>query len=126
MSELRSGERKARVEEMVKAATEKNWKVFLRYFSRDLYYKLGAAEPLHGPEACRDCLARIYEKLEPAVHEVRGVWEFGNVVIVEMDANYVTVEGGRPVKVPCCDVYRFEGDLIKEWRVYPDASQVRL
>jgi ketosteroid isomerase-like protein len=57
---------------------------------------------------------------------VRGIWELGNVVIVEMDANYRTIEGGRPVSVPCCDVYRFEGELIKEWRVYPDASQVRL
>jgi ketosteroid isomerase-like protein len=126
MSELSVKSRKTRVEEMVQAATAENWEVFLGYFSRDLYYKLGVAEPLHGPEACRDALAAIYKKLKPAVHEVRGIWEIQNVVLVEMIAHYVSVAEGRPVSVPCCDVYRFEGDLIKEWRVYPDASQAQL
>jgi ketosteroid isomerase-like protein len=126
MSELSSKSLKTRVEEMVKAASAEDWGVFLKYLSPDLYYKLGVAEPVRGPEACRDVLAGIYKKLKPAVHEVRGIWQQENVVFVEMIAHYVTVAEGRTVSVPCCDVYRFEGDLIKEWRVYPDASQARI
>jgi ketosteroid isomerase-like protein len=123
MLEAIEGKRLARVEEMLKALMENDRKAFLPYFSRELFYKVGAAEPVRGPEACWDVLAGIYTKLKPTAHDVRGTWEIGNVVIVEMDANYVALDEGRPVKVPCCDVYRFEGDLIKEWRVYPDASR---
>ena len=44
MTEPSAKSRKTRVEEMIKAATAENWDVFLGYFSRDLYYKLGVAE----------------------------------------------------------------------------------
>lgn len=112
-----------RVEEMIKALMAKDWEAFIPYFSPDLFYKIGAADPMRGPEACRDVLARIYTTLDPTTHDVRGMWEVDGVVIVEMDANYVDLRDGRQVKIPCCDVYRFDGDLIKEWRVYPDASR---
>lgn len=113
-----------KVEKMVRVLLAKKWDEFPAFFSKDLYYKVGAAEPLHGPEAARDFLAGIYTKLEFTGHDVRGFWQFADVVIIEMDANYKVIEDGRSVKVPCCDVYRFEGGLIKEWRVYPDTSQI--
>jgi limonene-1,2-epoxide hydrolase len=124
MAKAIEGRRQARVEAMLAALMKKDRRAFLTYFSPDLFYKVGAADPVHGPEACWNVLAGIYTKLEPTTHDIRGTWEIGNVVIVEMDANYVALEEGRrPIVVPCCDVYRFEGDLIKEWRVYPDASR---
>ncbi|MCW5977359.1 MAG: nuclear transport factor 2 family protein [Bryobacteraceae bacterium] len=114
-----------KVGKMVEVLMAKKWDEFMPYFRKDLFYKVGAAEPLHGVEACRDLLAHIYTKLEFTSHDVRGIFEIGNVVIVEMDANYNVIGENRPVTVPCCDVYRFdENGLIKEWRVYPDASRV--
>jgi ketosteroid isomerase-like protein len=115
-----------KVEDMVAVLMEHKWDEFMQFFSKDLYYKVGANEPLHGPEACRDWLANVYKKLKFTGHDVRGFWEIGNTVIIEMDANYTVIEDGSPVQVPCCDVYRFENGLIKEWRVYPDASNVKL
>jgi len=41
-----------------------------------------------------------------------------------MDANYKRVSDGKKITVPCTDIYRFQEDLIKEWRVYPDMSPV--
>jgi limonene-1,2-epoxide hydrolase len=40
-----------------------------------------------------------------------------------MDANYVNKKDKTFVQVPCTDIYRFDGDKIYEWRVYPDASK---
>lgn len=115
-----------KVEEMIGALMKRDWPAFVPYFSKDLFYKVGAAEPLTGPQACADFLTHVYTKLEPISHDVRGMWEVGNVVMVEMDAHYKVIEDGSPVTVPCCDVYRFENGLIKEWRVYPDASNVKV
>jgi ketosteroid isomerase-like protein len=126
MSEKPSGALLNRVESMIGVLMQQKWEEFKPYFHEKLLYKVGAAEPVHGPQACADFLARVYTKLQPADHEVRGMWEIGNVVIVEMDAKYKVIEDGRPVTVPCCDVYRFDGNLIREWRVYPDASNVQL
>ena len=116
-----------KVESMITALMAQKWGEFLPYFSNDLVYKVGIAPPVHGPEACRDFLANIYKKLQPGNHVVHGTWEVGNVVIVEMDAHYNVIEDGRPVVVPCCDIYRFDSNgLIQKWNVYPDASDVRI
>jgi limonene-1,2-epoxide hydrolase len=112
---------------MVTVLMAKKWDEFMPYFRKDLFYKVGAAEPLHGVQACRDWLDNVYTKLEFTSHDVRGAWENDNIVIIEMDANYNVIGENRTVTVPCCDIYRFdENGLIKEWRVYPDASKVNL
>jgi limonene-1,2-epoxide hydrolase len=114
-----------KVEEMVGVLMAHKWDEFVKFFAKNLFYKVGAAPPVHGPEAARDFLAGVYTKLKFTGHDVRGMWEFGNVVIIEMDANYTAIADGSFVQVPCCDVYRFdENGLIKEWRVYPDSSNV--
>lgn len=116
-----------KVGEMVEVLMAKKWDKFMPYFHKDLFYKVGAAEPLHGITACRDLLAHIYTKLEFTSHDVRAMWDIGNVVIIEMDANYNVIGENRTVTVPCCDIYRFDADgLINEWRVYPDASRINV
>jgi hypothetical protein len=114
-----------KVGDLVAVLMAHRWDEFLPFFSKDLLYKVGAAPPLHGPQAARDWLAAVYTKIKFIGHDVRGIWEFGNVVIIEMDANYTAIDDGSFLQVPCCDIYRFdENGLIKEWRVYPDASPV--
>jgi ketosteroid isomerase-like protein len=115
-----------RVERMMASVASGNWDEWRTYMHPDLFYKVGAAEPVHSAEAARQFMLRVADKLKVTSHDVRGTFQVGNIVVIEMDANYLTVQDGRPVTVPCCDVYRFDGDLIREWRVYPDASNVRM
>lgn len=116
-----------KVEAMIGELMKQDWPAFKPYFAKDVYYKVGVAQPIEGPDAIANFLSHVYSKLQPTSHDIRGIWEFGNVVIVEMDANYKVIEDGRPVTVPCCDVYRFDDNgLIKQWRVYPDASDVKI
>jgi limonene-1,2-epoxide hydrolase len=112
-----------KVADMVTVLMAHKWDEFQTFFSKDLFYKVGAAPPVHGPQAASDFLAGVYTKLNFTGHDIRGMWEIDNVVIIEMDANYTAIADGSFVQVPCCDIYRFdENGLINEWRVYPDAS----
>ena len=121
----KAGPLSSKVADMIKVLMAHKWDEFLTFFSKDLFYKVGAAPPLQGPQAARDWLVNVYKKLNFVGHDVRGVWEFDNVVIIEMDANYTAIDDGSFLQVPCCDIYRFdEKGLIKEWRVYPDSSPV--
>ena len=115
-----------RLEKMYEALHAENWDEFMTFFTPNLLYKIGANEPVIGPEACRDLLMHIYKTLKLTTHNTRGMWELGNTIILEMDANYVHKLEKRFVQVPCTDIYRFEGDKIFEWRVYPDASQTNV
>lgn len=113
-----------KVEKMVEALTIEDWESFHPYFTPDLMYKVGANPAVYGSRAAADFLSSFYKTVKPTQHTVRGAWQMGNTVIIEMDAHYKRLKDGKPVTVPCTDVYRFEGDLIKEWRVYPDVAEV--
>ncbi|MBW4561835.1 MAG: nuclear transport factor 2 family protein [Mojavia pulchra JT2-VF2] len=123
---LPSGALLERIGKMYEALHAENWDEFMSFFTPNLLYKVGANEPVIGPEACRDFLVNIYKVLKLTTHNARGTWEVGNTVILEMDANYVNKVDKRFIQVPCTDIYRFEGDRIYEWRVYPDPSQLNL
>ncbi|OUL37457.1 carboxymuconolactone decarboxylase, partial [Nostoc sp. T09] len=112
-----------KLEKMYEALHAENWDEFVTFFTPNLLYKIGANDPVVGPEACRDLLTHIYKTLKLTTHNTRGMWEIGNTIILEMDANYIQKLDKKFVQVPCVDIYRFDGDKIYEWRVYPDASQ---
>jgi len=114
-----------KVEQMVGYLTVEDWESFYPFFTEDLSYKVGAHEAVIGAKAAAEFLAGFYQIVKPANHVVHGAWELdGGVVIIEMAANYTRIADGKAITVPCCDVYRFEGDLIKDWRVYPDVANV--
>ena len=117
-----SGSLSKKLEKMYEALHAENWDEFMTFFTPDILYKIGVNPPVIGPEACRDLLQHIYKTLKLTTHNTRGMWEIGNTIVLEMDANYVHKEDKRFVQVPCVDIYRFQGDKIYEWRVYPDAS----
>ncbi|MTJ46746.1 nuclear transport factor 2 family protein [Dolichospermum sp. UHCC 0259] len=115
-----------RIGKMYEALHAGNWEEFKTFFTPDLLYKVGANEAVIGPDACVGFLQHIYKTLKLTTHNARGTWAVGNTVILEMDANYVNKVDKRFVQVPCTDIYRFDGDRIYEWRVYPDPSQLNL
>ena len=116
-----------RIGKMYEALHAENWDEFMSFFTPNLLYKVGAHDPVIGPQACRDFLIHIYKSLKLTTHNARGTWVVdNNTVILEMDANYVNKIDKSFAQVPCTDIYRFDGDKIYEWRVYPDPSQLNI
>lgn len=108
---------------MYEALHAEKWEEFKSFFTDDVLYKIGANDPVIGPEAIAGLLQHIYKTLKLTTHNQRGFWEIGSTIILEMDANYVNKKDKTFVQVPCTDIYRFDGEKIYEWRVYPDASK---
>ena len=54
-------------------------------------------------------------------HDVRNVWELGDVVFIEMDVIYWRKDG-TSVVLPCSDILRFDGPKIQELRIFEDAN----
>ena len=113
-----------KVAEMYAALKKEDWKLFETFFDEDVVYKVGANDPVVGPDNISKTLKYIYKILKLTTHNQRGLWKADDeTVIIEMDANYVNRLTEKFVQVPCTDIYRFENGKIVEWRVYPDASQ---
>lgn len=108
------------VRRMQQAVSEGNWDAFRTCLTEDAFYKVGNVIETRGPQAIAEYLIRL-AKTEMLITNMvpRGSWEFEDAAIVEYDMQGTRVTDNKNVDYPCVDTYRFRGDLIYEWRVYP-------
>jgi ketosteroid isomerase-like protein len=115
-----------RVMDMETTGGEHNWEKLKSFFTEDVVFKVGAGELQRGSQAVVDYLRWLYTtQAKPQMpHDFRAIWELGDTVVLEMDANYIRLKDNKPIQFPCVDILRFRGNLIQEWRVYPDQAQL--
>jgi len=92
-------------------------------FAEDAVYRFGNAPPIRGRAAIREAAAGFRQRVRGVRHAMQGMWESHNTVVCEMEMTYTRLDGGE-VTVPCCDVFRVDGDTIQEMRVFVDATPV--
>jgi ketosteroid isomerase-like protein len=115
------------VMEMEKAAVNKDWEYFKTFFTNDVLFKVGASQDIRGYQGIADYLSWLYSLAYPQLpFEFRETWELEGVVIREMDAKSIRHKDGKPISFPCTDILRFENNMIREWRIYPDHSELWL
>ncbi len=105
------------------AIVAQDWEAVKTHLADDIFYKVGSGEPRYGPQAVVDFFKETFKNTAVfAGHEVRKLWQEPDTIAIEMDAYYEMVPNKERVTIACCDIYRMEGNKIKEWRVYADMS----
>ena len=94
---------------------------FVSFFTDTPMYQFGNGEPCFTKAAIRDSVAGFFASVDALYHDVRNVWELGDVVFVEMDVIYWRKDG-TSVVLPCSDILRFDGPKIQELRIFEDAN----
>ncbi|HXV41759.1 MAG TPA: nuclear transport factor 2 family protein [Anaerolineae bacterium] len=108
------------VQAMEAAAFSGHWEKFKSFLTDDVYYKVGNTAEVRGPQAIVAYMIKLLST-ELAINDlqIRAAWETENEVILELNMKGLRMHDNRNVSYPCVDVYRFEGDKIRDWRVYP-------
>ena len=107
------------VQQMEAAAFTGNWELFKSFLADDAYYRVGNTTEVRGRQAIVDYLMRLLaNNLAINDLQIRAAWETENEVILELNMKGLRIRDNRNVTYPCVDVYRFEGDKIRDWRVY--------
>jgi ketosteroid isomerase-like protein len=96
---------------------------FIGFFTDNPMYQFGNGEPCLTKAAIKASVDAFFGGVEALYHDLRNVWEVGNCVFVEMDVIYWRKDGTN-IKLPCADIFRFEGDKILELRIFMDANPV--
>jgi hypothetical protein len=94
---------------------------FISFFTDKPMYQFGNGEPCLSKAAIKDSVSAFFSSVDALYHDVRNVWEVGDVVFVEMDVMYWRKDG-TSIVLPCCDIFRFEGARIQELRIFEDAN----
>lgn len=96
---------------------------FIGFFTDDPMYQFGNGAPCLTKEAIKASIDGFFGAVDALYHDVRNLWEVGDVVFVEMDVTYWRKDG-TSLTLPCADILRFEGDKIKELRIFMDANPI--
>ncbi len=107
------------VQAMEGAAFSGDWETFKSFLASDVYYRVGNSVEVRGPQAVVEYMKKMLAT-ELAINDlqIRAAWETDNVVILELNMAGLRIPDNKQISYPCVDVYRFEGDKIRDWRVY--------
>src|SRR5262249_30044399 len=102
------------------AAFGKDWDRFRSFLADDVYYRVGNVFEATGPGAAADYL-RDLPATELVIRSlaVRGNWATPTDVVAEYTMGGTRLRDNKEVRYPCVDLYRFDGDKLRDWRVYP-------
>ena len=96
---------------------------FVDLFTDNPVYQFGNFEICFDKPAIFDSVTAFFGMVSALYHEIKMLWEIGDVVFVEMDVIYWRHDG-TSVTLPCADIVRFEGDKVAELRIFMDANPV--
>ncbi|HHP7230947.1 MAG TPA: EthD domain-containing protein [Xenococcaceae cyanobacterium] len=94
---------------------------FVEFFTDTPVYQVGSFELCLTKAAIKKSTAFFFSQLSALYHEIKSLWEIGDVVLVEMDVIYWRKDGAV-FSLPCCDIFRLEGDKFSELRIFIDAN----
>jgi len=91
------------------------------YLTDNALIRVGNRNEVTGAQAVLDTLGKLFtQELRPSGATFTGVWEMDpKTLVVEMNVQATRISDGRSLEYPCVETYRFDGDKIKEWRIYP-------
>jgi ketosteroid isomerase-like protein len=118
-----STEQSDRVRRIFAAFDAKDVPAFTAFMADDVRVRLGNAETVQGKPAFVAAVEAFLASVADFRHEVVDVWVDGDVTATELEVAYTRLDGAK-VTLPCCNVLRFRGDLVAEYRSYIDVTPV--
>jgi len=96
---------------------------WLEYLAPNARFCFGNAPAVEGKPAIRDAVNAFFESISALRHRISGVWRQSDTVICRGEVTY-TRHDGSELEVPFATIFALDGDLIREYSVYADISQL--
>ena len=111
------------VDKISEALDSKNLEKVLEYLTDDCVLIAGNGDPVKGKEN----ISKVFEGFFPAVkstaHDVTDIFESGESLVYRGTVTYTRLDNSQ-LTVPFCDVFKIKGDLISEYYIYIDWSEL--
>jgi limonene-1,2-epoxide hydrolase len=89
----------------------------------DIRLQFASQPPVEGKEAFIDAVEASLASVSGFQHEIIEAWDVGDAVVLEMTVHYRRLDG-TSISLPCCNIFRYSGGLIADYRVYMDIAPV--
>ncbi|MCW5316081.1 DUF1857 family protein [Nostoc sp. KVJ3] len=96
---------------------------FITFFTDTPVYQFGNFDVCFDKAAIKKSADAFFSGISAVYHDIKMIWEVGDVVFVEMDVTYWRKDGSV-ITLPCFDIFRVEGDKFSELRIFMDVNPV--
>jgi ketosteroid isomerase-like protein len=96
---------------------------FANYLTENCTFVYANGEPVVGRANAAAASHGFLNLLGGIKHDIVNVWAFENVLISRVSVTY-TRKDGSTLTVPAVTIWKLEGNLIDECRIYADSSQL--
>ncbi|MBC1222987.1 Nif11-like leader peptide family natural product precursor [Nostoc sp. UCD121] len=96
---------------------------FITFFTDSPVYQFGNFEVCLDKQSIKKSADNFFSQISAVYHEIKVIWELGDLVFVEMDVLYWRKDGSM-ISLPCTDIFRVEGQKFSELRIFMDVNPV--
>ncbi len=96
---------------------------FVIFFTDKPVYQFGNFDICLDKQSIKQSAENFFSQINAVYHEIKMMWEIGNLVFVEMDVTYWRKDNSE-ISLPCTDIFRVEGDKFSELRIFMDVKPV--
>ena len=105
------------------AVDSKDADKFVSFLSDDAVFKFANADPVEGKDAIREAISGFFSSINGLKHKIIEWWDQDGTVICRGEVTYMKKDSSG-FTVPFANIFKMKEDLIKEYLVYVDASQL--
>lgn len=109
--------------DILKAVDAKDTAKFLTYLADDAVFKFGNAVGVQGKDSIGEMLKGFFGSIEGLSHTLTESWNVDGAVISRGEVTY-TRKDSTTLTVPFANVFKMQGEKIKDYTIYVDASQL--
>jgi uncharacterized protein (TIGR02246 family) len=96
---------------------------FAEFLTKDAVFRFGNGGPAQGRDAVRDAVAQFFAGVKALKHTVHESWTVPGAAVMHGEVTYVRHDGSS-LTVPFANVLKLEGERVRDYLVFADASQL--
>lgn len=114
---------KERIQQLFHAIDKKDVDSFVSFLADDCRFAFGNNPAAEGKDATKETVSGFFSAIKGLTHSDLEFFEDKNAVIVKGNVTYTRRDDSQ-LTVPFCNVFRIENDLITEYLIYVDTSEL--
>ena len=106
---------------MFAAIDAKDTEAFVAYLSDDAVFRFGSAPAVQGRAAIQQAVDQFFGTIAGSKHTIAKSLCEGPTRVVEGEVTYTRLDDSQ-VTLPFTDVFKYDGKLIAEYKIYMDVN----
>lgn len=96
---------------------------WLEFLARDACFRFGNSPIVEGRDAIRETITAFFDSISALRHDIIKIWDQPDTVICRGEVTYTRLDHST-LCIPFANVLRLSDNLIREYLVYVDASEL--